>query len=429
MFHLRITSRTITLALSLAVALYLTDALAAQAPEQQRVQLLAPGTGYLASGSEILWTADNGNNWKEITPDLHNTDRGVVSVFFLNQSTGWALLASGAYGETKFELASTNDSGATWSITPVHLNINPNEYILVPQGYFQFTDATHGWINLDVESGSAFHGGYLLRTVDGGKNWIFVGGPSSGEIRFMDPENGWLVYDRDLWVTHDAAAHWEQVSLKPPSEINSRDRAFYHLPVLTDQKHAALEIDFESAPTQSPDHCWQTLFVTSDAGRSWTFKQILTRERECKHNVEASAGNSNVIVADSSGETLTLQRFDLAGNTTRTSMSSDIGFLTAIRSASFVNSQRGWILSTAACTTACSTCALRPTRGVKWGPGGGSSLCPALLSTSDAGRTWNDITWRGRCVIDSRTWKKTCTREYGGRSQGVLTPPSAPQKR
>lgn len=169
MFHLRITSRTITLALSLAVALYLTDALAAQAPEQQRVQLLAPGTGYLASGSEILWTADNGNNWKEITPDLHNTDRGVVSVFFLNQSTGWALLASGAYGETKFELASTNDSGATWSITPVHLNINPNEYILVPQGYFQFTDATHGWINLDVESGSAFHGGYLLRTVDGAK--------------------------------------------------------------------------------------------------------------------------------------------------------------------------------------------------------------------------------------------------------------------
>ena len=375
--------------------------------QESSAQFFSPGVGVIIHHAPLYWTDDNGRTWRDIEPDFRGEQ--AFATFFLNRSQGWALLASGDYGETKYGLASTNDSGATWSLTHINLTANPHEIIILPQGHMQFSDVNHGWINLDVESGSAFHGGYLLRTVDGGKNWTFAGGPSAGEIRFIDPQTGWLVYGGDLWVTHDAAAHWEQVSVKPPPGIDPKHGAFYHLPVLTDRKHGVMEVNFTSPPTQSTDECQQSLFVSDHAGRNWKFKQMLAREAECKEMVVVSAGDSTVIVADSSGETLTLKKFDLGGSTKPTTTSSALGFLTMVVSASFVTPQQGWVETTASCKTACSTCVLKPAHAESWG--GLFQQCGALLSTSDGGKTWTDITLRQTCVIDSTTWKKTCTRQ------------------
>jgi hypothetical protein len=43
------------------------------------------------------------------------------------------------------------------------VHVNPKEFILPGPGHLQFTDEKHGWINLQVQSGSA----------DGGRSWTF----------------------------------------------------------------------------------------------------------------------------------------------------------------------------------------------------------------------------------------------------------------
>ena len=261
----------------------------AAAQGQKGMQLLAPGVGWVASGSPILWTTDNGGQWKNIT--LPGKSLGVVSIFFLDRSTGWVLLqapdveepGSSLPWEPKFELAHTKDSGATWSLTQLELGVNPQEYLLVPQGFIQFTDATHGWMNLTVQSGAAFHAAILFRTVDGGKNWIWVGAPgTSGPVRFIDQQNGWVASEMDykLWATHDGAKTWTEVSLRPPSEVLPAETVVYQLPVFTDNVHGALTVSFSASPNDLDAHAKGSrvaLFVTADAGKNWKFDGVLSR--------------------------------------------------------------------------------------------------------------------------------------------------------
>ena len=153
--------------------------------------MFAPGVGYLTYG-QLYWTTDNGSHWTNVTLPAVKQEQ-VLSLFFLNTSTGWVLLGEAGDPEPTLDIASTNDAGASWSVMHVDLPVNPNEPIM-PQGDIDFTDADHGWMNLTVESGSAFHPGELFRTVDGGKKWIRVGAPGTeGKVRFIDQRNGWVL--------------------------------------------------------------------------------------------------------------------------------------------------------------------------------------------------------------------------------------------
>ena len=64
--------------------------------QAQSIKLLAPNVGWMvANRNQILWTTDDGVNWKNITP--HAPKGTVISaVFFLDTYRGWALLT---YGE------------------------------------------------------------------------------------------------------------------------------------------------------------------------------------------------------------------------------------------------------------------------------------------------------------------------------------------
>jgi photosystem II stability/assembly factor-like uncharacterized protein len=409
-------SRAVSIVLQLAIVLMLAPFASAQDWWMQ-MQLLSTNVGWTFSGGDMVWTNDNGRHWKEITPDVRALNEGIVSVFFLDTSRGWALLSGyddpsdAGLRSPKYGLAFTKDSGATWSVKQLNIPVNPNECILLPQGYIQFTDATHGWMNLDVQSGAAFHSGILLRTVDGGKNWTWAPGPgTSGEIRFINQRDGWVVSPEhnELWVTHDGGTDWKQVSLKPPPRVTPADVAAYQLPVFADGKHGALEIGFSTPPTQSPDRCQKSLFVTADGGKSWKFRQVLTRQPECGRMWPVAAADSVVLTPETSGETLTLKKVALGGKSAAASTGSDIGFPATVLSVSFVSPQEGWISTIACCKTACSTCVLRPMHGIHCGPGGTGSQCPALLSTIDGGKSWTDITLRETCMQDL-TGKKTCT--------------------
>jgi len=79
------------------------------------MKLIAPNVGWAERGGRLYLTTDNGANWKDITPPGDGT---FGSVFFLDGEKGWVtinhLQSPGV--EQKFEVLSTKDAGATWSL-------------------------------------------------------------------------------------------------------------------------------------------------------------------------------------------------------------------------------------------------------------------------------------------------------------------------
>ena len=72
----------------------------------ESMKLLTPEVGWAATKHTLFWTGDAGAHWKEITP---NTKRGymITSVFFLDVSHGWVLLAHGGAEDPKTGIADT----------------------------------------------------------------------------------------------------------------------------------------------------------------------------------------------------------------------------------------------------------------------------------------------------------------------------------
>jgi len=372
-------SRLIILCLTVALVFVLGNNSAAQTCPPC-AQMLAPGVGYLAEGGRLYWTSDNGSHWANVTPPPVRQEQ-VLSVFFLNASTGWVLLGEHDDPPT-FDIAFTRDSGANWSVTHVDLPIKPNEPIM-PQGDIDFTDVDHGWMNLSVESGAAFHLGELFRTADGGKKWIWVGAPgTSGDVRFIDERNGWVLNGMDdLWVTHDGRGNWEEVSLKPPPTFASdKLEARYRLPLFSDNKRGALLVDF-SLPPGDPEADKRgtdvALYTTADAGKTWKFGSVVAHFSFPSSGVLAAMADSMLLTAQRTGSTLTIQHIPLDAPADVSVTSSDLGFTGGVTSLSFANAQQGWILTNSA---ACG-----------YGAAGSTCASNLVLATGDGGATWNNI--------------------------------------
>lgn len=287
--------RAVTPVLALAMLLMFANTANAQGTW---MHLLAPGIGWLGNPYELFWTTDNGQHWKDITPagvvrtPGYSSGSSIGSVFFLNTSTGWVVLnrapeeASDAKvpKEAIIDLAYTQDSGATWSISHIHFAVKPQGYTLGGAGDIQFTDAKHGWISVGVQRAEASFLGELYRTEDGGKTWTWVCAGGTGRLRFIDQQNGWASSPRDgqLWATHDGAKTWNQIKLAPPAEVvGPRDALSYTLPVFSDKKHGVVVVSYGK---YLPGN-WAVLFTTADSGKSWTFNRVMT------HGERAGAGD------------------------------------------------------------------------------------------------------------------------------------------
>lgn len=373
-----ILSRAVIAIIALATLLCVSNTAVAQG--LQWMHLLSPGVGWVASSSQVFWTTDNGQHWKDITPPLHEA---VTSVFFLDGSTGWVLLSKYEMPQPRFDLAITMDSGATWSVNRLPLPGQPDYPILVTQGYIQFTDDVHGWMNLSVESSSAYHSGLLFRTGDGGKDWTLLRGPgTTGELNFIDQRSGWILSPggRELWVTHDGTATWTQVVLKPPAGTHPSDLAKYQLPLFWDDKHGVEVVRFYALPT-APDADAQgsqlLLFATSDGGRSWKSERPLSHLPTAGKSFATALADSTLLTVHPTGNSLTLRRTPLKNQADSAVETASAGS-SAVISTSFASEQQGWAL---AATGNCSI---------------GLLPCTHVLSTVDAGATWADITPGGK---------------------------------
>jgi photosystem II stability/assembly factor-like uncharacterized protein len=127
------------------------------------------------------------------------------SVFFLDESRGWAVGGKGA-------LLATADGGETWE-----LRRRPTEDTLHE---IVFTDATTGWIvcerNIFAPMAKEESVSYLLKTSDGGESWTRVD-VTRGEyvdiklagLSFADAEHGWVYGEQGvLYATSDGGRTW-----------------------------------------------------------------------------------------------------------------------------------------------------------------------------------------------------------------------------
>jgi photosystem II stability/assembly factor-like uncharacterized protein len=213
------------------------------------MKLLTPEVGWAATPNQVFWTRDSGHHWRDITPTFRETE--VASVFFLSNSSGWVLLTR--RNETTnevagFDLAYTGNAGASWTLIPVKVpGLNP-EAPLQGDARMDFLDPLHGWINFGGVGSSAMNAGFLLATSDGGRTWSKVRGGSEfqaggrGRVIFTTVKDGWFTNGVELFVTHNGADSWQEISLKAPSELRPAINAAYDLPEFTDDQHGFLPV-------------------------------------------------------------------------------------------------------------------------------------------------------------------------------------------
>jgi photosystem II stability/assembly factor-like uncharacterized protein len=220
-----------SLVLSLLITAGLsTVVLAQQAGRVESMKLLNSEVGWAATNRRLFGTTTGGHEWKDITPKA-KTDRTISSVFFLDVANGWVLLSYASkedpgtgLSETLFDLASTTNSGESWSINRLDFPDPDPSRGLSGEAWLDFVDAQHGWLMVRMNGNTAVSIGVLRATEDGGKTWKSLGAPAAGPVRFVTPNEGWMEggptedVTQGIYVTRDGGRNWTLLTLKTPAE-------------------------------------------------------------------------------------------------------------------------------------------------------------------------------------------------------------------
>jgi photosystem II stability/assembly factor-like uncharacterized protein len=330
------------------------------------MKLMAPNVGWAERGVRIYWTTDNGANWTDMTPPTPAAGENIADIFFLDVHHGWVLFAKYDEPQSKFDLAYTGDTGATWSAR--HVVLPENEGTLAPSGRIAFADELHGWMVLNTATSSAIQAGTLLLTSDGGRTWrdspTDPGG--QGPILLVTPEQGWLVGDgqeEELHVTRDGAKTWQTVSLPAPKEIYPAIYPTSDVPVFEDDKHGFVAVTYTGG---YGDKAAAVLFATEDGGLTWKPDRILVNleEGSVGERLPTTVADSTWITARVSAHRPTLTALSAGARMRATidPVSLFSGYF-QVSQLSFATPRQGWIRDN-----------------------GGN-----LLSTTDGGATWADI--------------------------------------
>lgn len=348
--------------LSLAITFCLCAALFAQtAGRIESMKLLTANTGWAATHKKLFWTNDGGTQWKDITPKI-KPDRAITSVFFLNSSRGWALLAHEGkedehtgVSESLFELASTGDAGDSWSVKQLEVGDPDPSRGLSAETWLDFVDAMHGWVLVRLNGNTAISIGALEFTEDGGNTWKALGAPVAGPIRFVTQKDGWLTGGptedeiRALFVTHDGGRSWQEQRLKPPSQTHAAVYPTYDLPIFEDSKSGFVPVSF-SGPDGASSAL--ALFATEDGGVTWHPERVLINLPETSQgalfpSVVAGSTWMTAAVSDRSLITTTTEKGGTLAIGPSKTARADVANLSkfpSIVALDFADANRGWLL-------------------------------------------------------------------------------------
>jgi len=383
---MRTTGRSILFAL--AALAVLSGMLAAQ-ERIESMKLLAPNTGWAASKSHLYWTLDNGANWKDITPKAKHPWQEISSAFFLDSAKGWVVLNCadhvrrvqgrdlplGEYSDSKcFEIASTADSGQSWTMARLDVADPDPQSGFSGKSYIDCADETHCWIIFKIARNTATSVGIMLRSGDGGRTWKTLPRPPvAEEFRFKGSSDGWMAGgpDEQLFTTKDGGLKWQEVKVTPPKQISSDLSPVYGLPTFSDDNVGFLPVTYESS---SSDGTPVALFRTQDAGKTWLLARTFPPLPDAHpwSPYPSAVVNGELIIPTIEKQQIALQisKENDSPEVHATSIGANV---TSIDGVSFTSASQGWIL--------CGT---------------------ALLATTDAGRKWVDIKPGAKRTSESR---------------------------
>jgi hypothetical protein len=158
---------------------------------------LDESTGFLVTNDGVLYkTSDGGTNWKVMVSEGFYHD-----IFFFDAQIGFAPYGTG--------FMTTKDGGVTWKdsthldkgVTSVVFTSEATGFIIVNDGW---QSELEGWGDVTPE---------VLKTEDGGVTWRTVlAYPSVSEgidIEFINSTTGYVFMSERIWVTKDSGETWD----------------------------------------------------------------------------------------------------------------------------------------------------------------------------------------------------------------------------
>jgi photosystem II stability/assembly factor-like uncharacterized protein len=365
--------------LAVMVVLLFAGAIAQKAGRIESLKLLSDNVGWAATNQKLFWTTDNGEHWKDITPKLTHKRQMVSSVFFLDETTGWVLLKcaddkNAMADDVCFEFALTTDSGKSWSIVQPKITdpgidqsrIDDGDGIYSGKTYLDFSDAQHGWAILENAYNTNRSVGEMLRTVDGGKTWTQLPEtslPIAEPFVFANAKDGWIAGgpDVELYESHNSGNTWQPVQLANPPGVSSDLSPVYGLPVFMNNNTGYLSANYVSiTSTGTP----VALLKTDDGGKTW---RPITVTPPVPSTYNWGPYPCALVDGELVTATLSAGRVNLMHGAPGRALSERLSAIpvhaSILDQLSFVNSERGWVLTD------------------YW-----------ILSTSDGGVTWTDVT-------------------------------------
>jgi photosystem II stability/assembly factor-like uncharacterized protein len=138
-------------------------------------------------------------SWEQLNTPVNND---FLDLYFIDSLTGWVVGDSGLIIHTK-------DGGLNWEMQESHVT---NDIVSV-----FFFDNVRGWASA-INYSTLPYGSIILKTVDGGQNWIATPYNTSSvfinSIMFLDTLRGWMVGTPHLFMsTVDGGISWHQANI------------------------------------------------------------------------------------------------------------------------------------------------------------------------------------------------------------------------
>lgn len=295
----------------------------------------------------MQYTNDGGRSWRaiDIPTKTQPASAEAMTCAVVTGGNAWAMWPSSTFRD-RYVLRIRDFTDVRVFRFP---QISGDEYLSAPM----FVDADHGWVQSHVGDAPVA----LYRTVDGGETWsIATRNQRLSALEFTSANEGWSLYGDELSTTSDGGASWRTLALPaadvPPGERIDGFGVSVHGDSIVVWRAVSVEVS-DNGPHD-------TLFdVSADRGRTWT-------RREGPKEFEGPSYNSFNVTDGSHWQLAQGRALRITDDVGRTWKSRpDVPGPVNVQSMSFPTPDVGWINT-----------------------GGFGSI----LRTTDAGRTWTDVT-------------------------------------